>query len=93
MTFVLLWFLIGYIRLKKAKRYGYAILLSFFTVEFLFYLQTQIVQAISSKGILLHVLHPDNNLLFLVFLIGYINFAAAAWFIYFMIKNKSALST
>lgn len=93
LSFVLTWFVIGYTKLQKNKRYGYSITLSFVIVEFLFYLQTQIVQALSGSGVLLHVLHPDDTLLFVVFLIGYINFIASGWFSYFMIKNRRLLSS
>jgi hypothetical protein len=88
MSFVLGWFVLGYSRLQRSKRLGYSLMLSFLIVEFLFYLQTQIVQAFSGRGILLHVIHPDDALLFVVFLIGYLNFIAAGWFVYFMIKHR-----
>lgn len=85
---VLAWFLTGYYRLATNKSFGYAITLAFLGTEFLFYLQTQIVQAVTGHGILLHVLHPDGVLLFGVFLIGYINFSAAPGFIYMLVRYR-----
>lgn len=82
------WFLVGYNALRKGKKLGYILITSFYIVEFLFYLQTQITQAVSGKGILLHVLRPDDALLFVVFGVGYINFLAAAWFAYYLLRNK-----
>ena len=90
MTIVLAWFLIAYWLLKQGKRVGYLTMLSFLVVEFLFYLQTQLVQLASGSGILLHVLHPDGTVLFCVFLIGYINFAASVYFISYLIKHRKS---
>lgn len=90
MLAVLLWFLAGYRRLSARKPYGLALTISFLLVEFLFYLQTQLVQAVSGHGILLHVLHPDNPLLFVVFLIGYINLVAAPFLISALLRHRSS---
>ena len=86
---VLVWFLLGWNGLRRNKVWGYWTLLSFLLVEFLFYIQTQVVQAFSGKGILLHVLHYDGFVLFFVFLIGYINCIAAGYFIYYLLKYRA----
>jgi len=59
----------------------------FLIVEFLFYLSTQITQATSGKGILLHVISPDDPILFVVFGIGYLNLIVSAVFIVFTFIN------
>ncbi len=89
MVAVLAWFLAGYILLLKNSMTGFVSLISFLIVEFLFYLSTQITQAASGKGILLHVLHPDDPFLFIVFGIGYINFIAAGYFVIYLLRHKS----
>ena len=89
MTFVLGWFLSGVYLLYQEKTVGYYLSISFLAVEFLFYLQTQIVQAVTGRGVLLHLLHPDGATLFIVFGIGYVNMLASPWFAYHFIKNKS----
>lgn len=88
MSVVLAWFLIGYSMLKKQKKRGYFLMQSFLSIEFLFYLQTQLVQFATGHGVLLHVVHPDGWLLFIVFLIGYINFLAAAGFISYLVARR-----
>jgi len=88
---VFIWFLIGYILLWKKSLAGFLVLLSFLITEFLFYLSTQITQLLSGQGILLHVLRPNDPVLFVVFGIGYINFVAAGFFIFYLIRHKMEL--
>jgi len=88
---VFIWFLIGYILLWKKALAGFLVLLSFLITEFLFYLSTQITQLLSGQGILLHVLRPNDPVLFVVFGIGYINFVAAGFFIFYLIRHKMEL--
>jgi len=90
MLFVLAWFLLGYWRLAARKPLGLVLAVSFLAVEFLFYLQTQIVQAATGNGILLHVLHPDDPLLFVVFLIGYVNLVAAPFLVWALLRHRAA---
>ncbi|MDB5167683.1 MAG: hypothetical protein JWN26_828 [Candidatus Saccharibacteria bacterium] len=78
---VLAWFLFGFILLWHRKAKGYLLIIVFLVIEFLFYLSTQITQAFSGKGILLHVLHPDDPTLFIVFAIGYINLLASGFYV------------
>lgn len=90
MMAVLAWFLVGYSLLLKKSIVGYIVLMGFLIVEFLFYLSTQVTQVASGKGILLHVLHPDDVTLFIVFGLGYINFIAAGYFVYHLSCHKDA---
>lgn len=88
----LIWFLMAYRKLLNGSKLGYFLMLSFLTVEFLFYLQTQISQLLISHRLFLHVYKPDGVLLFIVFGIGYINFFAAAYFVVYLLANRK-LST
>lgn len=90
MVAVLAWFAIGYWRLAARKSLGLALTVSFLAVEFLFYVQTQIVQAMTGHGLLLHVVHPDDPVLFVVFLIGYINLVAAPFLIGALVRHRAA---
>lgn len=92
MSLVLLWFVSGYWRLRTRKTYGLPLTISFLVVEFLFYLQTQVVQLASGNGVLLHVAHPDGALLFTVFLIGYINLVAAPFLAWGLLAHRSDFS-
>ncbi|MEO8104980.1 MAG: hypothetical protein ABI602_01450 [Candidatus Saccharibacteria bacterium] len=84
----LAWFVAGYQLLKNGHRRGYWLMLTFLSVEFLFYLQTQISQALLSHQLLLHVYHPDSGLLLIVFAIGYLNFGAALYFIGYLVHHR-----
>jgi hypothetical protein len=89
MGVVLAWFGVGFAGLRRGSRIGYYLTLTFLMVEWLFYLQTQIVQALTGHGILLYVWHPSDMVLFIVFGLGYINFFASFWFVYFMLSRKA----
>ncbi len=88
MSLVLVWFISAYLLLRKQKKSGYYLMLTFLAIEFLFYLQTQISQLLISHRILLRVYRPDSLLLFIVFAIGYANFIAAAYFIGYLLRNR-----
>jgi hypothetical protein len=90
MLIVFAWFLAGYILLWRQKLIGLILMFTFLSIEFLFYLSTQVTQAISGQGILLHVLQPSDPILFIVFGIGYINFIAAAYFIIHLLRNRQS---
>lgn len=89
MSGVLAWFLGGYYLLLKGKKSGYILITAFLTVEFLFYLMTQVTQLLGGHGVFLYVLHPSDPFLFLVFGIGYINFIASALLLYFLVRYRS----
>ena len=65
--------------------------MAFLIVEFLFYLSTQVTQALSGQGILLHVLHPDDAVLFFVFGIGYINLIVSGFYIAYLAIHRRQL--
>jgi hypothetical protein len=91
MSFVFAWFLVSFWWLWNRMQKGYLLILIFLIVEFLFYMSTQITQAVSGRGILLHVLHPNDPVLFIVFGIGYINLLASGFFISYLLLHKKQL--
>lgn len=86
---VLTWFLLSFVWLWQGKIKGSVLMIGFLSVEFLFYLSTQITQALSGKGILLHFINPDDTILFIVFGIGYLNMLVSLPFIIFIIVNRN----
>ncbi len=84
----LIWFLAAYKKAASGQRSGYWLMLTFLVVEFAFYLQTQISQLLISHQILLYVYKPHGALLFVVFGIGYVNFFAAIYFIWYFVRHK-----
>lgn len=92
LALTLIWMVLGVVGLGRGSVLGYLLLISFLSVEFLFYLQTQIVQLISGHGVLLYVIHPSDPFLFIVFGIGYINFVASGWFVYYLATHRAAFA-
>lgn len=88
---VLVWFLVGFLWLWQRKMKGYVVTMAFLVVEFLFYLSTQFTQALSGQGVLLHVIHPTDAVLFIVFGIGYINMLTAGVYSFYLLFHKSTL--
>ena len=85
-TFLL--FIIPYMLLRRGSAAGYAGLLIFLTIEFLFYLWNFAGSVLHGYPPFFHLANR-NPILFTVFLIGYINFLAAGYFLYYFLKNKS----
>ncbi|HLZ23449.1 MAG TPA: hypothetical protein VKQ30_15150 [Ktedonobacterales bacterium] len=85
----LLWFLAGYIWLARGSRAGYWLLLSFLITEVGFYLHNMVIQVTHGFAPFFH-LQSHDPLLFVVFAIGYLNFLAGAYFIYFLLRHRSA---
>ncbi len=88
LVLALTWFILAIVLLAKKKSVGYYLIITFLAVEFLFYLMTQVTQALSGHGILLYVLHPTDLLLAFVFGVGYINFVAAGISLYILLRYK-----
>ncbi len=88
----LLWFLLGYILIQKHKRMGYWLLLSFLVVQCIFYFFNEVFLSFYGYGILYHFFHSKDIVLWIVFFIGDLNFIAACYYVYYLIKRKSLFS-
>lgn len=84
----LLWFLAGYIRFISGKKYGRGLLLSFLATQVLFYGHAIIFGLVNGSGAVAQ-LKTHSPFLFVVFLIGYINFGVAAYYVVKLLQNKS----
>ena len=80
-------FLVGFTLLIKNKRAGFYLLALFLSMEFIFYLWNLIGQAINGLGLFFHLRELDP-VLWLVFLIGYLNLFASGYFLLLLIKNR-----
>ncbi len=87
-TFLL--FLIPYMLLPSGKSAGYIGMLIFLTIEFLFYLENFVGSLIHGFPPFYHLANPDP-ILFTAFLIGYINFIASGYYLYYFLRNKVAI--
>ncbi len=86
---VFLLFLAGFTLLIKNKRAGFYLLALFLSLEFLFYLWNSIGQAVNGLGLFFHLRETDP-VLWLVFLIGYLNLFASGYFLLLLVKNRQA---
>jgi hypothetical protein len=77
----LVWFLIGYIGLKKRKPFGTYVLLSFLTVEALFYFRSIIFGAFFFQ-----MQNPDL-IIRSIFMYGYVSGFVAAWYVFLLMSN------
>ena len=88
MLVVFAFFLLASILLFKGKASGYWLMLTFLTVEFLFYLWNTIGEVIHGYGLFFHLANPDP-ILKIVFAIGYINLFASGYFLGLLLLRKS----
>ncbi|HXR49914.1 MAG TPA: hypothetical protein VN778_02715 [Verrucomicrobiae bacterium] len=92
LLFTFLWFLAGYTRFVTSKQYGVGLLLSFLAAQVLFYGHAIIFGLINGGGAVAQ-LKTHSPFLFVIFLIGYINFGVAAYYLVRLLKDKSNANT
>jgi len=83
----LLWFLAGYSMFSRGKKYGRGLLLSFLAAQVLFYGHAIVFGLVSGGGAVAQ-LKTHNPFLFVIFLIGYINFGAAVYYSVWILKSN-----
>jgi len=83
----LLWFLVGYSLFIRSSKYGRGLLLSFLAAQIVFYGHAIIFGLINGSGIVAQ-LKTHSPLLFVIFLIGYINFAVAGYYLVRLLKTE-----
>jgi hypothetical protein len=88
LTFV--WFLVGYLRLRKGSVKGYWLLLSFLVTEVFFYAHNMFIQVMHGYPPFLH-LQARDPILTVVFDIGYLNMLLGAYFIYALLRHRRDL--
>lgn len=89
LLFTLIWFLIGFILLRKKVMIGYWIFLSYLFTVFLFYFNSLIIMMFFGYGLIYHLMRFNDMILWWVFLIGDINFFAAGFYNYYLLKRKT----
>ena len=85
----LAWFVGGVILAAHRRSVGYWVLLSYFAVVFLFYFRNEIMLIPSGFGLPYHLLHTPDPVLLWVFMMGDLNFVAAAVFIAWLLALGS----
>lgn len=87
LSLTLLWFIAGYMSYVSGKRYGKGLLMSFLAAQVLFYGHAIVFGFMNGSGAEAQ-LKTHSPFLFVIFLIGYINFAVAAWYLLWLAKVK-----
>ena len=82
-------FLLGFTLFIKNKRVGFYLLTLFLSMVFVFYLWNLIGQLVNGFGLFFHLRELDP-VLWLVFLIGYLNLFASGYFLLLLLKNRQA---
>jgi hypothetical protein len=85
-TFV--WFAAGTALLLRGRAIGYWLVLSFLVVEFVFYFRNEVLLIPAGYGLPYHLTHARDALLWVVFLIGDVNFLAAGYFVWFLVQRR-----
>ena len=80
----LLWFLIGYFGVIYEWKYGRALLVSFLSVEALFYLHSFVF------GTFFFQMQNPHPIIKIVFIIGYISGAVAGYYVYRLVSSQGA---
>jgi hypothetical protein len=83
----LVWFVAGVGLLMRGRAVGYWLLVSFLAVEFVFYFRNEILLIPGGYGMPYHLTHIRDPLLYVVFLIGDVNFLAAGYFLWYLLSN------
>ena len=76
----LVWFLVGYFGMVGNWKYGYALLISFLSVEALFYLHSFVF------GAFFFQMQNPHLAIKIVFIVGYISGAIAGYYVYRLIR-------
>jgi len=80
-------FLAGSLLLILETRAGYYLMAAFLALDFLFYLWNLVNQALHGYGWFYHLAEPDP-VLWTVFLIGYLNFFAAGYYLVLLLVRR-----
>lgn len=87
----LLWFVVGYWAYVANRRLGLPVLLAFLVVQVLFYGHAVVLGLLTGGGAVAQ-LTTSNRFLWVIFAIGYVNFAVAAYYVYWLLRNGRARS-
>lgn len=91
LSLTLLWFMAGYASFVKSGPYGRGLLASFLVAQVLFYGHAIVYGLVNGSGAVAQ-LQTKSPFLFVIFLIGYINFAVAAYYLARLLKRKNSPS-
>ncbi len=84
---VFAFFLIASFLLFNGKKRGYALMVVFLSVEFLFYAYGVVSSTIRGYGPFFQIYNPDL-LLRIIFSIGYLNLFASGYFLFLLFRHK-----
>lgn len=89
--FTFVWFVTGFWLLLQRQAIGYWLTLGFVAVQVLFYFYNQIILMFYGYGLLYHLTHIGDPVVWVVQMIGNVNAVAAAYGLVYLVRNRSAL--
>ncbi len=84
----LVWFISSIWLLKSKHRLGFWLLLAFLSVEFIFYFGNEVVLLFFGYGLIYHLLHTKDFIVWTAFLVGDINFFISGYYIYYLLTKR-----
>ena len=87
----LVWFLVAAALYRAGRRAGYWLLLSYAAVQVLFYLNNEVLLAFAGYGLPYHLARTEDLLVWVVFIVGDLNFLAAVGMVVYLLMDRSAV--
>ena len=88
----LAWFALGYLLVTHHRSHGYWVLLAYAVAQFGFYFHGEVLLSLVGFGGAYQLTHARDALLWLVFVVGDINFVAATLVVVYLLKRRQAFS-
>ena len=84
----LVWFLLALWLFRRGSRAGYWLLLGYALVQLAFYLNSEVLMSFRGFGLPYHLTHTSDLIVWLAFVIGDLNFLAAAIAAFYLIRHR-----
>ena len=88
----LLWFLVGLTALAGGSRTGYVVLTTYAAAQVAFYFHGQVLLAFAGYGMPYSLTHARDAIVWAVFVIGDVNFLAAAVTLVYLLARRRGLA-
>lgn len=86
LALTLIWFLVGYIRFVRGKRYGWSLLFTFLGAQVIFYGHAHLLGFVGGGAVA--QLSTHSQFLLVIFLIGYLNFVVAVYYLVWLLFKR-----
>lgn len=87
----LAWFLIALGLYRAGRRIGFGLFFAYTTAQFLFYFDTEVIGALLGSGLPYQLGRTQDLIVWLTFLVGDLNFVAAAGLLIYLLRHRGAV--